>query len=113
MAVVDIGTEELRKLIKKGQVEIIDVREPEEFAVINIKGSKLISMNELKERVQEIDWQKEVVFVCRSGSRSKLMAYMLDIPQDIKNLQYGIYDCFSQGSKDFLNVNKDLINKYF
>jgi len=57
-------------LEKADNLEIIDVRQPEEFNQIRIKGSKLISMEDLGTSLNQIDWNKEVVFVCRTGSRS-------------------------------------------
>lgn len=52
------------------KLEIIDVREPYEFKEVRIKWSKLISMWELWKKLNEIDWNKEVIFVCRSWARS-------------------------------------------
>ena len=42
------------------------------YESVHIKGSKLIPMNELVRRIKEINWNKEVVFVCRSGSLRRL-----------------------------------------
>ena len=68
--IVNINARQLRNLLENEpeKVEIIDVREPEEYESVHIKGSKLIPMNELVRRIKEINWNKEVVFVCRSGS---------------------------------------------
>ena len=117
MPVTDIRAEDLRELIKnkKDQLEIIDVREPDEFAIIHIKGSKMIPMNELQARISEIDWNKEVVFICRSGNRSKLMAMVVAAGEgkDIKNLEYGIYECFTSGKGENLEVDENMIGRYF
>jgi rhodanese-related sulfurtransferase len=115
MPVVDINAEKLRELIKneKDNLEIIDVREPPEYAIIHIKNSKLIPMNELEERLDEIDWKKKVVFICRSGSRSKLMASLVAKDKKILNLQYGIYECFTTGKGENLEIDATMIGKYF
>ena len=46
--------------------EIIDVRTPFEFKQARIKNSKLIPLDKVFENLDQIDWNKEVVFVCRS-----------------------------------------------
>jgi rhodanese-related sulfurtransferase len=70
-------------LANPAKFELIDVREPSEFSEVRIKGSKLLPMGSLVPRLKEIDWNKDVVFVCRSGSRSGQVASAL------KNAGYG------------------------
>ncbi len=116
MSIRDIRANDLRELIKNNndKIEIIDVREPDEYDIIRIKGSKLIPMNKLQNRLHEIDWSKDVVFICRSGSRSKLMAYRIGAQgKEIKNLRYGIYECYSDGKGENLEVDKSMIGRYF
>ena len=116
MAVIDINAQELRELInnKKEKLEIIDVREKDEYGIIHIKGSRLIPMGEIQDRLKEIDWNKEVVFICRSGSRSKISAYMVASAagKDIKNLRYGIYECYSDKG-EYLEIDENMIGQYF
>lgn len=112
----DISAKELKDLLDKNKdnVEVIDVREPQEYEVVHIKGSKLIPMNELQSRIDEIDWNKDVVFLCRSGARSKMMANLASSDErKIKNLQYGIYECYKEGCGDNLEILKDKITGYF
>ncbi|MBN2007443.1 MAG: rhodanese-like domain-containing protein [Anaerolineae bacterium] len=59
--------EELRAT---GEIVIIDVREPEEYAVGRIPGATLIPLGELAKRTDEVPTDKPVVMVCRSGNRS-------------------------------------------
>jgi glyoxylase-like metal-dependent hydrolase (beta-lactamase superfamily II)/rhodanese-related sulfurtransferase len=53
-------------------VQLIDVREPGEFdgSLGHIKGATLIPLGELQSRILELDPQRPVVSVCRSGARS-------------------------------------------
>lgn len=51
-------------------IQIIDVRQPEEYVTGHIPGSKLIPLGEIQMRYQEIDPNVETVVVCRSGARS-------------------------------------------
>ena len=50
--------------------ELLDVREPWEFELARIEGSKLIPMGELAERVSELDPAAETVVICHHGARS-------------------------------------------
>lgn len=105
MSVIDIQAKDLREMLRNNQdkMEVIDVREDYEYEELHIKGSKLIPMGELAQRINEIDWTKEVVFICRSGARSKMMANMLSAEgKDIKNLKYGIFECQADGKGEFL-----------
>jgi len=115
MSIQDIKAADLRELIKnkKDDLEIIDVRQPEEYEAIHVKGSKLIPMGEVQARINEIDWDKEVVFICRSGSRSRLIASLVAQDKDVKNLQYGIYECFADGKGENLEINEEMIGEYF
>jgi glyoxylase-like metal-dependent hydrolase (beta-lactamase superfamily II)/rhodanese-related sulfurtransferase len=56
----------------QGPVQILDVREPEEFAgnLGHIAGAILIPLGTLAARVGELDRERPVVAVCRAGSRS-------------------------------------------
>ena len=60
-------------------VQIIDVREPNEFnaELGHIAGARLIPLGELAVRLGEIDKAKPVVVVCRSGARSARATQML------------------------------------
>jgi len=49
---------------------LLDVREPWEFELARIKGSRLIPMGELSERASELDPEAETVVICHHGSRS-------------------------------------------
>ncbi len=58
-------------------LQVVDVREPEEWHAGRIPGSQWIPMNELSDRLGELDQQCPVVTVCRSGQRSGQMAELL------------------------------------
>lgn len=117
MTVKDISANELRDLIKNSResIEIVDVREPEETNIIKIKDSKLIPLNEIQSRINEIDWNKEVIFLCRSGSRSKMISEILSkTGKSISNLKYGIYECYADGKSEHLEIpDKELVKGYF
>lgn len=59
---------ELRTLVS--EVAIVDVREPQEFAVSRLPGAVNIPIGQLQVRLSEIPQSRLAVFVCRSGARS-------------------------------------------
>ena len=62
-----------------GRVQVIDVREPEEFdgALGHIKGAKLLPLGSLVEKKHEIAKDMPIVLVCRSGARSAQATVLL------------------------------------
>ena len=60
-------------------VQIIDVREPDEFngPLGHVPGARLLPLGSLGEKVAELDKQKPLVMVCRSGARSAQATLML------------------------------------
>ena len=73
-----ITPSELKERLDAGdRPELLDVREPWEFELARIGGSKLIPMGELSERVLELDPAAETVVICHHGSRSAYVAHAL------------------------------------
>jgi adenylyltransferase/sulfurtransferase len=50
--------------------EVIDVREPWEWEVAHIAGSRLIPLGTLAGQVSQLDARREIVTVCHRGARS-------------------------------------------
>jgi molybdopterin/thiamine biosynthesis adenylyltransferase/rhodanese-related sulfurtransferase len=71
---------------------ILDVRNPEEYQICRIAGSKLIPLPELPQRVHELDSAREMVVHCKSGLRSaKAVQFLSQMGfKKIKNLKGGI-----------------------
>lgn len=55
---------------------VVDVREPWEWEIAHIAGSRLVPLGELADRLRELDPRAEIVTVCHKGQRS-LMAQQL------------------------------------
>jgi adenylyltransferase/sulfurtransferase len=63
--------EELKARLDRGDdLFILDVRNPDEYAICNIAGSTLIPLGELPARLNELDPQREIVVHCKMGGRS-------------------------------------------
>ena len=56
----------------RGEVQLVDVRQPHEREAGRIAGSAHIELAELPSRAEEISRDAPVVFYCRSGARSGL-----------------------------------------
>lgn len=65
-------TELAARLAAPNPPHLLDVRQPDEFAIVALPGAKLIPLNELPERVAELAaWrEQEVVVYCHHGMRS-------------------------------------------
>jgi adenylyltransferase/sulfurtransferase len=71
MAGDDMTVTELKARMDRGDAPlIVDVRQPNEFEICRIPGAKLIPLNELPLRIQELDPQQEIVLQCKVGGRS-------------------------------------------
>jgi adenylyltransferase/sulfurtransferase len=71
---------------------LLDVREANEWEIGRIEGAVRISVNELAERMHELDPAREMVVYCRSGVRSGRAVDMLKQAgfRRIKNMVGGI-----------------------
>ena len=56
---------------------IIDVREPFEWAMGTLPGAELISLGSLFTRIEELDPDHPILFICRTGNRSGVAAGLL------------------------------------
>lgn len=56
-----------------GEIQLVDVRERFEYDAGHVPGSMHISMNEIGERMDEIDPAKPVAFICLMGARSEMV----------------------------------------
>lgn len=59
-----------RKLVQPDSITVLDVREPFEYEIARIEGSKLIPLGELTARLGELKPEREIIALCKSGARS-------------------------------------------
>lgn len=86
----EISVPEFIELQKQRPIFILDVRQPEEYETVNMQGH-LIPLNELEDRLDEIDQSKPIVVHCRSGMRSaQAVALLAEHGITSTNLQGGI-----------------------
>ncbi len=116
MSIQNIRTGDFIYLLKErgGDLEIIDVRDPGEFNIISVKGSNSIPLGDLSSRLGEIDWSKDVIFLCRSGVRSRMASEIAATAgKNVKNLEGGIKGIYSAGANEILRISKNKIGDYF
>src|SRR6516162_1301079 len=91
----EITSVELKRRIDRGDaLEIIDVREPNEYQINRIAGSMLIPLGDVPKRYRELNPEAEIVVQCKSGSRSARAADFLRSVgfKRVLNLKGGILD---------------------
>ena len=71
---------------------LLDVREPAELEISSLPGAVNIPMNQLIRRIEELPKDREVVVICRSGSRSGMVTeYLVSAGfSRVKNLSTGL-----------------------
>ncbi|UFT98394.1 sulfurtransferase TusA family protein [Radiobacillus kanasensis] len=71
--------EELLKKMEGGEnITILDVRETAEYAFEHIAEAICIPFEELEDRLSELDKERSIYVVCRTGNRSDLAAQQLE-----------------------------------
>jgi rhodanese-related sulfurtransferase len=59
-------------LLQRGEIALIDVREPSEREAGHIAGSRHVALADLSAQAETISRERPVVFYCRSGARSAM-----------------------------------------
>ena len=93
-ALEEITAPELKQRIDRDQeVQVIDVREPFEYEIARIPGTRLIPLGQVVTRMNEIDPSRETVMHCKAGVRSAKAIQALKqagFPGRLINLKGGI-----------------------
>ncbi|MFN0277883.1 MAG: rhodanese-like domain-containing protein [Pyrinomonadaceae bacterium] len=91
---LEITASELKARMDAGDdIQLIDVRQPDEYAFAKIEGAKLIPLGEIMSRMNELDENRETVIHCKMGGRSARAIEALQqagFNGDMKNLVGGI-----------------------
>jgi rhodanese-related sulfurtransferase len=102
-----IDVDQLKQLIDRQAVELIDVREADEFASERIDGAILVPLSKFDSRQILNNPDKQVVLYCRSGNRSHRAAEkLIDAGYaEVTHLKGGIMAWRSQGMPIKANKN--------
>jgi rhodanese-related sulfurtransferase len=86
------------ELHARGEIQLIDVRQPEERDAGRIAGDRFIELSRLAAEVDSIDRGRPVVFYCRSGSRSAMASEAFrGAGFDAHNMLGGLIDWHAAG----------------
>lgn len=97
---VDLRSPEAKALMaKKSNLVLIDVRTPEEYQQVHLKGAKLIPLNELQQRMKEIPRDKPLLVYCAVGARSLQAARFLSAQgfREVYHISDGIVGWYRNG----------------
>lgn len=76
--IIDLIFSGMDKISKDKDVVLLDVRTVGEFSMGHIDGFKNIPVDELRERISEIEKGKPVYLICQSGLRSYIASRILE-----------------------------------
>ena len=68
----DLSPELVAELHERGEIELIDIREPHEREAGHVPGSRHIELARLSQEAGSIGREKPVVLYCRMGGRSTM-----------------------------------------
>jgi len=86
MSVKQVSATELKARIHNEEnLFLLDVREHHEFQYARIENSVLIPLNQIPQRLGELDPQQEIVVICHHGMRSQQAASFL-VHSGFKNI---------------------------
>ncbi len=71
---VDVDADEVRAAHERGEIQLIDVREPYEWDAGRIAGARRIGLDQLAAEAESLTRDVPVLFYCRVGSRSSMAA---------------------------------------
>ena len=88
---MEVEVLELKKMLKNNEVVLLDVREPYEIEICNIKGSLFIPMNEIPQNIEQLEKEKRYAVMCHSGVRSLYVSsYLNSLGYSTLNVTGGI-----------------------
>ncbi|HZR36512.1 MAG TPA: rhodanese-like domain-containing protein [Nevskia sp.] len=74
----NLSPQELKPLLDRKEVTLLDVRQAEELDIARIEGAVHIPLNELPARLGELDPAQPVVAMCHHGVRSEMAGRVLE-----------------------------------
>lgn len=93
------STEAKALLAKNSRAFLLDVRTPDEYRQVHLKGAVLIPLDQLERRVKEIPRERPIVVYCAVGARSNAAAGILASRgfREIYNVSDGVVGWFKNG----------------
>ena len=76
----EISPEQFRAYIQKKKEDdymLVDVRQPFEYSAGHLPGAHLLPLMELEAKLFELPEDREIVFYCQSGNRSRVASVLV------------------------------------
>jgi rhodanese-related sulfurtransferase len=87
----EMSPQQAEELLRQGDAQLVDVREPYEHEAGRIAGSLHIELEDLPAETGSLDRERPILFYCRTGSRSALAADAFAASgYDARNLDGGL-----------------------
>ncbi len=87
----EYSPQQVAELLAGDQIQLIDVREQDEYQAGRIAGARLIELSRLAQIAQTVQREKPIVFYCRSGARSAMATDAFrDAGYDAHNMAGGL-----------------------
>ena len=94
----EVSPQQAAELLRGGDAQLVDVREPYEHEAGRIAGSLHIELQRLPAEAAALDRERPLLFYCRTGSRSALAADAFAASgYDARNLDGGLEAWVSAG----------------
>lgn len=74
----EISVQQLQALLAVGSTTVLDVRSHEELALAALPGARHIPMNELPQRIADLNPKAAIAVLCHHGVRSLMAARFLE-----------------------------------
>jgi rhodanese-related sulfurtransferase len=96
-----IGVAEAKAMIERGGVQVVDVRQPGEYAAGRVPGAILIPLDALLSRANELSSEAALIFVCAVGERSAVASEIAATVgrSAIYNMEGGMRACMETDGK--------------
>lgn len=75
---VERVSDKVAQVMREEGAQLLDVRYEEEYEMENIDNAPLIPLNELRDRINELDKDKQYIVYCHAGPRSSVATYLLN-----------------------------------
>ncbi|MBI4336705.1 MAG: rhodanese-like domain-containing protein [Chloroflexi bacterium] len=89
-----VSVDEAKMMVdqERDGVAVIDVRTTEEYQSGHVASAKLIPVDQVLERIQELPKGKKLLFICQAGQRSALACEMAAAMGFSSDVLYNIED---------------------
>lgn len=99
-----ITPQQAQALIDRNEVDVVDVREPNEWSVGHLPGARLVPLGTLRQSPKQALPRDGIIFVCAAGVRSESAARLA-----VQNGLTHVYN-LRGGTKSWVKAGLPLVN---